>query len=345
MKSLRWIAQIFLTSLFCSFCQNAKAQFSVDTSTNYVQLLDNFASSGVSVSNVTYTGSPLACGYFSGGSATNLGIESGIVLSTGRVKDISNGVAFNGSFIWGTQGNLLLNSLSGTSTNDAAVLEFDVVPAFDTLSFSFIFASEDYPEFVGGNPHYLDYIGVFISGPNPAGGNYSNQNFALVPNTDLPVFVNTVNADSNALYFVENTGGPVMFDGFTTEIEVKIPVVPSSTYQMTFAIADGGDNISDSGLFLKSNSLKSTGMSTGIADMVTLPDFSFYPNPAMDNLLIKTNEKGILRISNQLGQSVYTVTINNEEIQLSTQQLLPGIYFLTFQTERKIVSKRLLVKH
>jgi hypothetical protein len=61
----------------------------------------------------------------------------------------------------------------------------------DTLKFRYAFGSEEYMEFA--NSSFNDVFGFFISGPNPSGGSYTNQNIALIPGTATPVTINNVN--------------------------------------------------------------------------------------------------------------------------------------------------------
>ncbi|MBL4788789.1 MAG: choice-of-anchor L domain-containing protein, partial [Kordiimonadaceae bacterium] len=66
----------------------------------------------------------------------------------------------------------------GNGSFNAARLEFDFVPQSDSISFNFVFGSEEYLEFVNGGVN--DAFGFFISGPNPAGGNFVDQNIAII---------------------------------------------------------------------------------------------------------------------------------------------------------------------
>src|SRR4030095_595527 len=91
------------------------------------QLAQLLAGPGVTVSNVTFTGATVAGGSFSGGLADGLGIDSGVILSSG---DIANAAGPNNSpgttTANGTPGDANLNVIvgAGHATEDAAVLEF-----------------------------------------------------------------------------------------------------------------------------------------------------------------------------------------------------------------------------
>jgi gliding motility-associated-like protein len=114
----------------------------------------------------------------------------------------------------------------------------------------------------GWGSFYNDIFGIFVSGPNPSGGNYNQYNLATVPGTTLPVTVNNINNGSfntgpctHCNYYVDNTNGTsIEYDGFTTVIKVAIPVTPCVPYHIKIAIGDVGDHSYDSGIFLKSNS-------------------------------------------------------------------------------------------
>lgn len=81
-------------------------------------------------------------------------------------------------------------------------------------------------------------------------------NIAQVPNTNLPVAINTLNHLVNSQYFVQNdTGGTVQYDAFTVPLWAKLVVQPGATYHVRIAIADAGDRIFDSGVFLGIESL------------------------------------------------------------------------------------------
>ena len=224
---------------------------------------------GVTVSNILYNGNPGAIGFFDG-SATNLGIESGIVMTTGTVLNNGDGphgpnnLSSSGVSI-GTPGSPLLSAqVGGASTFDAATLEFDFVPYSDTIRFRYVFGSEEYPEFAPpNNTGFNDIFGFFISGPGIAG----LQNIAQLPGGGGVVSINNVNAITNSSYFINNgdgisapqNGSPfyIQYDGFTKVLEAVAKVQCGQTYHLILSIADVGDGIYDSGIFLQANSLSS----------------------------------------------------------------------------------------
>jgi len=234
---------------------------------------------GLTVSNISSVGDPEQFQSFSS-AGNNLGLGSGIVLSTYAV---TNPADFDGSvatFISsGTPSNFGYPLLEQYVTapcfnpiNDAAVIQFDFVPTGDTLKFRYVFASEEYNEFVCSD--YNDVFGFFLSGPNPAGGTYVDTNIARVPGSSDIVAINSVNNGSpgssasfppscislsNTAYYVDNDviDGGVVFDGFTVVLTAVAPVVPCSTYTIKLSLADACDQGYNSAVFLEAGSFSS----------------------------------------------------------------------------------------
>jgi hypothetical protein len=223
------------------------------------ELVAHLVGEGVQFSNVQYQGADHAIGMFTNGYSTNLGIGSGIILTSGSALAIQ-GPNYNAGATTsnGMPGDPTLTGLAGQSTYDAAVLQFDVVVEFDTIYLKYVFGSEEYPEYV--LDLHNDVFGFFISGPNPDGGSYSNKNIAIVPGSDpeSAVSVKSINnvVPSFEWLYVDNTGGlTIEYDGFTTALYAWLKIVPFETYHIKLAIADAGDQIIDSGVCLEENSL------------------------------------------------------------------------------------------
>lgn len=231
---------------------------------------------GVTASNIVFTpaaNSNTQIGYFNG-SNSNLGIDSGIVLSSGNVAD-----AMPNSFVGGV-GNWnpinypdLLNvansvppminqSFNVSGVYDVAVLEFDFVPSSDTVKFRYVFGSDEYQTFI--NSSYNDVFGFFISGPGitgPFAGN--SKNIAVVPNSNppLPITISSVQPALNGQYYIDNPNNTTVgLNGFTTVFTAMSPVTCGLTYHIRIAIADGSDSSLDSDVFLEANSFSSQGV-------------------------------------------------------------------------------------
>ncbi len=257
------VFMIFISMSIMLLFQASHAQMVITTNNTPQQLVNVLVGNGIQVSNVTTNSATSAqnMGIFSNGGNTNIGLNSGIILASGTA---TNALGPNNSGSAGNQTNTggdpqLATLIPGYTIYDAAVLEFDFVPLADSLTFKYVFGSEEYPEYV--NSSYNDVFGFFISGSNPSGGTYTNQNIAIVPGTSVPVSINNVHnvgAGSYSQYYIDNTGGAtIQYDGFTVVMQAIAIVVPCQTYHIKLAISDAGDGILDSGVFLEENSFSS----------------------------------------------------------------------------------------
>ncbi len=248
------------------------AQLTVTTGASAATLAATLAGTGATTFGATLTCPGVAEGTFNA-TGTLLSMSSGIVLTNGHaaatagtepaLTSFNNGTTGDASFV--TTGILP----SGTNTYDACELEFNVVATGDTLSFNYQFGSDEYRTAVCSP--YNDAFAFFISGPGIVG----TPNMALVPGTNLPVEINTVNNGvpgtsggvlSNCTsigagspftsYYLDNTGGTLLsYRGYTTKFKAFHAVVPCDTYHLKLAIVDAGNAIYDSGVFLEAGSL------------------------------------------------------------------------------------------
>lgn len=213
---------------------------------------------GITISNVTYSGAAVAAGSFSGGTGI-IGFESGIVLSSGSIANVVGpNVSDSTSTDTGWAGDPALSLLSGFPTFDAAVLEFDFVPSTNSVLFRYVFASDEYNEFV--HTQYNDVFAFFVNGVN----------CATVPGTGQPVSINTINnGNPYGLYPMENPGlfinndlsdgGDSIdteMDGLTVILSCVAAVTPGATNHIRLAIADASDHIYDANVFLETGSFK-----------------------------------------------------------------------------------------
>ncbi len=250
---------------------SAKAQLTVNGTLTPLQWVQNYlVGTGITVSNVTYTGLAAASGTFNG-SASNVGFASGVLLTSGTIQDAvgPNNLQFVSSDN-ALPGDPDLDAIMNpTSSNDASVLEFDFIPVSDTVKFRYVFGSDEYMVFA--NTGISDGFGFFISGPGITGP-YSNnsKNIALIPGTSTPVTIDNVNLNFNPQYYIDNgngigsgtapDGASVQYNGFTVPLTAISAVQCGQTYHIKIAIGDGSDGIYDSGVFLEAGSFSSTGV-------------------------------------------------------------------------------------
>jgi gliding motility-associated-like protein len=237
-----------------------QAQLVVTANNNGLQLAQTLLGPGITVSNVTMNCPQGASGTFSNPNTT-ISIANGVMLTSGQVN-IAAQANFSGSE--GVDnlapGDVDLTALSGVQTFDACALEFDFVALCDTISIAYVFASEEYDEYVCSTVN--DAFGFFLTGPG-----YANVNIATVPNTTIPVSINTVNIGvsaggspncnlTNTAYYIQNLGTTHEYDGQTVRMRAVAAVTPCATYHVKLAVADGGDGVFDSGVFLEQNGIR-----------------------------------------------------------------------------------------
>lgn len=272
MKTRFTLPVLILSSLlFFNLSSHAQLEIIPIPEVTPEDMVEHLIGTGVNYSNVTYQGADIASGIFNNGSSTNIGIETGIFLTSGSGYIIPGpntlGVAGASNQLGG---HPLLDNITTVTTYDASVLEFDFLPLNDTVKCRFVFGSEEYNEWVGSS--FNDVFGFFVTGPDPAGGNYEDKNIALVPDTVIPITINNVNNGfapanvvpngpcENCQYFVDNTNGmTIEYDGFTTVIILWVLVNPDEEYHFAIAVGDAGDGILDSGVLLEGTSFKSLG--------------------------------------------------------------------------------------
>ncbi|MDM3863116.1 MAG: choice-of-anchor L domain-containing protein, partial [Aphanizomenon gracile PMC644.10] len=212
-------------------------------------LVSQILGSGVTtVKDAKFTGSSQAVDTFTN-SSVGIGITSGIVLSSGKVADIYGNNVDNISTDFSGAGDADLNKLVNGSTEDAAVLEFDFIPTDSFVSFDYVFASEEYKEYV--NSQYNDVFGFFVTDTSGI-----TTNIAVIPGTQTPITVNNINDQKNANLYRDNpqsgSGSTynTKFDGFTSVLTATTPVKPGETYKFKLALADTADSALDSAIFI-----------------------------------------------------------------------------------------------
>ena len=193
---------------------------------------------------VNYTGDNRAAGSFGGGISDGLNLEAGVIFSTGKIGDTNNfmdtALGKNGD---AALSQLLIDTNSNpTNTNDAAVLEFEFVPNQNQFSLEYVFASEEYNEFV--NSSYNDVFGFYLN----------DVFISAIPGTEKQlVSVNNINNGKNPALYVDNTTNifKTTWDGFTKVLSTpQVFVIPNVRSKLRLAIADTSDSSLDSAVLI-----------------------------------------------------------------------------------------------
>lgn len=263
--NLKMLAGSFIAAMSLS---NASHALLVSPENNGVNLANTILGSGISISNVAYTGAAGASGVFSGGAASGLDIDKGVVLSTGSAAGAVGTNNTSGySQNLGAPGYAPLTALSGNQTYDATRLKFDFTftgGLGGDLNFNFIFGSEEYLEYVGSQ--YNDVFAFYVDGVN----------VALTPVTASPITINTINPSQNPSLYVNNSTGTyaTQMDGFTKAMQISLKDLSSGAHTMEFAIADAGDAILDSWIFIQAESFSNIPTPTAVPEPAPLALFA-----------------------------------------------------------------------
>ena len=211
-------------------------------------------------------GSTNGIGYFEA-NGSSWPFENGLIMTSGDVANApgpESGVLLDGTYAWPGDGDLeaFIPGLNAGDTNNASIIEFEFVPVSNSMSFDFIFAAEEYGTF------QCTFTDAFAFLLTDSAGNTTN--LAIVPGTDDPISVLTVRDDQyngacesvNEEWFANYYGpgglppltSPTNFIGHTEVMTASASVVPNEVYTIKLVVADDGDTIYDSAVFIDGGS-------------------------------------------------------------------------------------------
>lgn len=260
---------VFVTSVFAQVSvQSSNGQTAADLVNSVL------VGGGVSVSNVRFNNDAGVLNETTGaqlGTFTNnlsgfpgLTFSEGLILATGDVSVATGPNEYYTEYLLGlpfyydgasapVENSMSCNELSQIVNSTIvypAVLEFDFMTTADVVTFNYVFASEEYPEFVGES--YNDVFGFFVTDLT------TNQtsNVALIPGTNTAITINNVNASSNSQYYhtVADGSSWMEYDAFVGPLAATFSVVPCRWYHIKLAISNVSDAAYDSAVFLQAQS-------------------------------------------------------------------------------------------
>jgi hypothetical protein len=235
-----------ITAVF-SFCKEPAIAFTITRNNISSQLLTNLLGNTTGLSNFTIslTGDGRAFGTFQN---DPFDLTSGIVLSTGRVIDLSGA-------------NTKSNHRSDLSTDfgltgspgDSISLQmsFDANSTAEKLYFQYVFGSEEFVEF-GGNK-FNDSFKLTLNG----------FNYARLSN-GATVNINNLVPAPNGIYHPDFINNPVgtgpasaitKLDGYTKPLLFEAPLIKNARNTLVINVQDLTDGIYDSAVFLKGGTL------------------------------------------------------------------------------------------
>lgn len=239
------------------------SQFEVETGYTEEELIRDVLinSNCAETSNYTsFTGTDYGIngiGYFNSNGA-RFRYREGIILSTGNARDARgpNDIIYtSGDTDW--PGDNDLRSATGTGNLfNASFIQFDFVPSTNSISFNFLFASEEYSD--DFQCTFSDVFAFILTDSNG-----ESTNLAVIPGTDDPVSATTVRpgvADScepaNEDFFggINGANSGISFHGQTKSLVAFSEVNPGENYTIKLVIADNLDSDLDSAVFLEAGS-------------------------------------------------------------------------------------------
>lgn len=225
----------------------------IDSSASAMDMMAEIFGTGIEVVSASYTGAASASGVYSGGDSGAADLtpaDTGVILSTGKAKDIVNETgdvnkSAGTTTVQKTAGDSDLSQIAGAKTYDAAILEATFVPDGSVLTIQVVFSSEEYLEYVGSG--FNDAVGIFVNGQQ-----------AELTTGDGEITINNINETSNKNLYIDNAHKSDSYDtemdGFTVSLTLKAPVKPGVENTIKIGIADAGDAKYDSNLLIAGSS-------------------------------------------------------------------------------------------
>jgi Ca2+-binding RTX toxin-like protein len=198
------------------------------------------------------------------GSIAALGIGAGLLLTSGTTPTTVNTStsfgsdnSFSSGFFNGDADiNAVVNTVFNTQSYDATTLSFRFSvsdPTATSISFDIVFGSDEFPEWAD---MFVDAAVVIVNGVN----------YALF-NHDPAHPLSVISPNVTAGYFQNNNGTnllPVEYDGVSRVLRIVAPIFGGGAVNtIKIGIADTGDHVLDSGLFI-SNMVAGTTPGSGL---------------------------------------------------------------------------------
>ncbi|WP_340076570.1 choice-of-anchor L domain-containing protein [Leptobacterium sp. I13] len=258
----------FLVSLLLSGYVSAQ-MVTIDDSFTPEQLIRDILIQGdcVEISNVN---SPFngavnginSFGFFEKGNS-NFPFQEGIVLTSGDVNQVGAPVIPDplgeGNNNWEVDPDVL-TFLGIDDSFNSTTIEFDFISPFNTISFNYLMASEEY--FGGFECDFSDNFAFLIK---PADDSEPYRNIAVLPGTDIPISVTNIHPEIEGFCDAENeeffdgyNRGDTNYDGRTIVLNATSEVIPLKKYRIKLIVSDNLDSLFDSAIFIEGASFNTS---------------------------------------------------------------------------------------
>lgn len=273
MKHFKILIVLFLLS--CVTNKTSAQNITVNPNITPADLVQNILinSSCIAIDNVSASGNPSANGqsYASFTAGTNFPFSGGLVLSTSPSQNAEgpyNQADSKGVQVQSWNGDNDLNRALGiNNSRQATVLEFDFTALTNSISFNYLFASNEYQ---------FNYPCIYSDGfaflIKEVGSSEDYKNLAVLPNLTTAVSATTVHPKINPIttpdgivkgcdaenetYFngYNSAVSPINYAGQTVVMNAYTDVVPNKKYHLKLVIADDETRQYNSAVFIQAGS-------------------------------------------------------------------------------------------
>lgn len=276
MNYLRILLILFL--MLCAFTKARAQNISVNPNITAADLAQNILinSSCINLENINASGNPTPNdqSYASFTAGANFPFSSGLILSTSPSKNAEGPYIqadSKGTQVQSWNGdNDLDNALDINDSKQATVLEFDFTALTNSISFNYLFASNEYQSYYPCR--FSDGFAFLIK---EAGSSEDYKNLAVLPNSTTPVSATTVHPRINSVttaqgviqgcdpqnetYFngYNSASSPINYAGQTTVMNAYTDVIPGKKYHLKLVIADDATRQYNSAVFIEGGSFVS----------------------------------------------------------------------------------------
>ncbi len=212
----------------------------------------------------------------------NMPMDEGLVIVTGNYKSAGNDAKYfspnavpssslsdfeDSAFFFTYSKYCIDNNLPIMEMHDIGSLSFWIKCNIKNFSFSYCFASNEYNKYEGSL--YNDFFGFYFSGPYDENGNflagstaYVMQNIALIPGTQIPVMINTVNhggdydpepkhPEYHKLKTTTECKQNCLMEAYTVKLPTAlVNVIDNAYYKIEIDIANINDHKLNSAIYL-----------------------------------------------------------------------------------------------
>lgn len=210
--------------------------------------------SGLTVvqSSIAYVGTSNQARTYQAPEVGTLIDTDGIVLTTGSAAFPTTNTSSGYTNITNTGASAEVSALSKQFTYDKNQLsfQFTVAPGIDAITTKFVFASEEYPEWVG---IFKDGFALLVDGVNVA--RFDPTNFVVLDDCSTNgVYPCTDTTQNDNGFFTANSGAgaqPIEYDGYTAVLTaIGLLDMTKTTHALEVVIADSRDPLWDSAVLL-----------------------------------------------------------------------------------------------